>query len=92
MGTAPGVGRGRDLGRLRPGTRGLGGRHRLGVCRAVEVSPGGRAVPPEEHEMPSREAKGLVPALAGAVTSVACAQVPEVSVAAIAWAFPELSV
>jgi hypothetical protein len=48
--------------------------------------------PTEEHEIPLSEAKGkILPALAGAVTSVACAQVPDVSVAAIAWMFPEVS-
>ena len=47
--------------------------------------------PAEEHEIPENEAPGLLPALAGAVTSVAWAQVPEVSVAAMAWVFPELS-
>ena len=41
--------------------------------------------------MPSSSTSGLLPALAGAVTSVACAQVPEVSVASIAWKFAEVS-
>ena len=47
--------------------------------------------PDEEHETPTRKAKGLLPALVGAVTSVACAQVPEVAVAAMAWKFVEVS-
>jgi hypothetical protein len=47
--------------------------------------------PAEEHERLRRVISGLPPALAGAVTSVARAQAPEVSVAAEAWKFPELS-
>ena len=41
-------------------------------------------LPTDEHETTLREALGLAWAFAGAVTSVACDQTPDASVAAIA--------
>jgi hypothetical protein len=47
--------------------------------------------PAEVHETPTRIAAGSVPASVGAVTLVAWAQVPLVSVADMAWLWEEAS-
>jgi hypothetical protein len=48
-------------------------------------------LPADEHEIPLKEAMGSAWALPGAVISVAAAQVPDVSVAAIACKFRDVS-
>jgi hypothetical protein len=65
------------------------------ACRFPEVSsyaPMAVQLPTDEHEIPLSEGPvALLIALAGAATAVACAHVPEVSVAAIACQNPEVS-